>query len=193
MAGRQLCPNCGATNLAEAEWCGQCYQRLGASTPEPAPLPTSAAAARTWRCRLCGETNALELDACSVCGTSVFDALGERSAKAPPQIALVSSIVPGLGLGRVGMPGEGVITALLVGFSLVGGAVIAAAGEPLSLLLVVGGVALWAVSARDAFVVAGSDRSAAWLQARTLTIVAVLVLILTAAALLRAIPTRGRS
>lgn len=36
------CPHCGALNRAEAEWCGQCYERLVEPEPEPEPEPVPA-------------------------------------------------------------------------------------------------------------------------------------------------------
>lgn len=121
----------------------------------------------------------------------MFAALAEKIEIPPPESALRASIVPGLGMGRVGMAGEGLIAGMLTGFAVLGGVIIVLAGEPLAVLVIAAGVVIWVISARDAYVVAGSDREAAWLQPRTLTIAAVVILLLTAAALLRAIPTRG--
>lgn len=39
MAEQIRCPHCGATNRADAEWCGQCYERLIEPEPEPEPEP----------------------------------------------------------------------------------------------------------------------------------------------------------
>src|SRR5688500_17304443 len=41
MADTLRCPHCGALNRAEAEWCGQCYERLVEPEPEPEPEPES--------------------------------------------------------------------------------------------------------------------------------------------------------
>jgi hypothetical protein len=197
MAGRLSCPDCGATNLDDAEWCGQCYRMLGrsaeatAAVAEAAPAAADATLEATWTCRTCGEGNGLDVDACPVCGMSLFESMSDQSQRIEPQAALRASVVPGLGLGRVGMAGEGLITALLVVFALLGGLIIMAAGEPLAVVLIGGGLVLWLISARDAYVVASSGKESAWLQGRTLTVIAMLLLLLTAASLLRAIPTRG--
>jgi hypothetical protein len=178
----------------DAPWCGQCYEPFPeAAQPGSEPEPAAAVIDEdmTWACRVCEERNPLPTDHCQACGASIFGVLAESRVMPEPDAALRASIVPGLGMGRVGMPGEGLIAAVLVGFAVLGGGVIVAAGEPLAVLLIGAGVAVWVVAARDAFVVAGSSRDAAWLQPRTLTVVAVMILLLTAAALLRAIPTRG--
>lgn len=191
MAGRRRCPQCGATNLDDAGWCGQCYSALPSPEAEEAAgdLPTT----RSWRCRVCGSDNDFSVDTCSVCGTSMLETLTEQRPAVPAGVALRAAVVPGLGLVKVGMPGEGFIAALLTGFSVMAGVVISAAGEPLALVMIGAGIAIWLVAARDAFVVASNGPEAAWLQPRTLTIVAVLIILVTAFALLRAIPTRGET
>lgn len=202
MVVRITCPHCGASNLEDAEWCGQCYQPLKEKPPpsdgpvevepsgaEAADLSSDTTSGSMWACALCGERNPLELDVCSVCGTSLFAAYEEPAPEIDPRDALVASVVPGLGMARAGMGGEGLIAGILTAFSVLGGVAIVASGEPLAAVIVVCGLALWAVAARDAFVVARDGRRAAWLQPRTLTIVAVVILLVTALALLRAVPS----
>lgn len=194
MVVRITCPHCGASNLEGAEWCGQCYQRLGEGGDEDTPAPDTnvaepaTVASESWTCRRCGEQNDISADVCEVCGASIFTTYEPEREPVDPRSALAASIVPGLGMARVGMGGEGLIAGILTVFAVVGGITILLAGEPVAALLFVCGAALWAISARDAYVVATTDRSAAWLQPRTLTIIAVIVLIVTAGALLRALP-----
>lgn len=201
MVVRIPCPHCGASNLEGAEWCGQCYQKLhedGPASPiDDVPMsiddvPISTAVASTevsgWTCSLCGERNAAEVESCAVCGTSFFAGFEPGREPADPGSALAASLVPGLGMARVGMGGEGLIAGILTAFCVIGGATILLSGEPLALVLILCGVGLWAAAGRDAYVVAAADRSSAWLQPRTLTIIAVIVLIVTAVALLRALP-----
>jgi len=118
----------------------------------------------------------------------MFERFMPAEEKVDPNAALRASLVPGLGLVRVGLGGEAVIVMLLVGFSLLGGVAIMIAGEPLGILLVVVGASLWAVASRDAYVVATAGREDAWLKPRSLTIAAIVVMLVTAAALLRALP-----
>jgi TM2 domain-containing membrane protein YozV len=115
--GQARCPTCGALVTADAEWCGQCFTPLP-KAPQPVAVASSAAGggdlpvveagpkkALTWPCPTCGNDNAIELDACSVCGTS-FAALlrGEdRPKDVDPGAAFTRSLLfPGLGHAMVG-------------------------------------------------------------------------------------------
>jgi hypothetical protein len=114
------CPTCGALVSVDAEWCGQCFEPLGASraappeppppevapAPEPPPLapppaepapdgalqtpPTGGARIPTWPCPTCGTKNGIDLDVCAVCGTS-FAAL-MRSDEQPPPVDPMSAL-----------------------------------------------------------------------------------------------------
>lgn len=148
------CPNCGALVAADAQWCGQCFESLVEPEPEPVrppgtgpspgadPSPTPAGvppvtAAPTWPCPACGNANAIELDACAVCGTS-FAALmrqGEERPKVEPKTALAWSLIfPGLGHRKVGRGMDGLargvlfamlfVMALLTGLSAGGSGVL---------------------------------------------------------------------
>ncbi len=150
------CPNCGALVVADAGWCGQCFESLVDPEPEPEPVrspgsgpspgadtsPTPAGAppaiaAPTWPCPACGNANAIELDACAVCGTS-FAALmrqGEERPKVEPKTALAWSLIfPGLGHRKVGRGMDGLargvlfamlfVMALLTGLSAGGSGVL---------------------------------------------------------------------
>jgi hypothetical protein len=134
------CPNCGALVAADAQWCGQCFVSLIDSEPEPeperepetepvptpertagagpAPTPstTTPSAVPTWPCPACGNDNAIELDACAVCGTS-FAALmrqGEERPRVEPMTALAWSLIfPGLGHRKVGRGMDGLARGVL--------------------------------------------------------------------------------
>ncbi|MGZ8619814.1 MAG: hypothetical protein ACXWYE_07920, partial [Actinomycetota bacterium] len=144
------CPNCGALVAVDAQWCGQCFESLIEPEPEPEPGPSPGAdpsptpagsppatAAPTWPCPACGNANAIELDACAVCGTS-FAALmrqGEERPKIEPKTALAWSLIfPGLGHRNVGRGMDGLargvlfamlfVMALLTGLSAGGSGVL---------------------------------------------------------------------
>lgn len=127
--GERRCPNCGALATADAEWCGQCFQALpaavaAAAAPEvdeavvlaesPTPVartaPGSPEKAPTWPCPTCGNANPIELDACSVCGTSFATLMrsDEKPADVDPKDALVASLIfPGRGQRKLGRPLDG--------------------------------------------------------------------------------------
>ena len=204
MAERLRCEVCGATNVAGAEWCGQCYTSLGDpvetnasadaevepsdTTPPDATPPDTSVAVGQWTCSVCGESASLELETCPVCGGSIFDAFAGAPKYPAPSDVAVASLVPGLGLAQVGRGGEGVIVAILVGFCVLGGLAIAAVGEGLGWLLVFIGVAIWALAGRDAYTVAAGRAAESWIRPRALTVIAVVVLIVLAVVLLRALP-----
>jgi hypothetical protein len=128
-ASERRCPECGALASPDAEWCGQCFRSLVEPKPEPqpvaaalatadAPVPSGEGSRRapTWPCPACGNENALELDACAVCGTT-FASLMRRD-EAPPEIdpkdALRSSLLyPGLGHRKVGRGLDGLARGVL--------------------------------------------------------------------------------
>jgi hypothetical protein len=130
------CPDCGALAGPDAEWCGQCLRSLVEPEPEPQPVPAEdpfaaheadpsaeseppAAGSRrapTWPCPACGNENALELDACAVCGTTFASLM--RQDDVPPQIdpkdAMSASLLfPGLGHRRVGRALDGLARGVL--------------------------------------------------------------------------------
>jgi predicted RNA-binding Zn-ribbon protein involved in translation (DUF1610 family) len=133
------CPDCGALVSPDAEWCGQCFRSLAEPEPERATEPKHVAEARpmgataataqveapseggprrgaTWPCPACGNENALELDACAVCGTT-FAALmrqDERTPHVDPKDALSASLLfPGLGHRAVGRGLDGLARGVL--------------------------------------------------------------------------------
>lgn len=137
------CPDCDALAAPDAEWCGQCFRSL--VEPEPAVVTSAQTTqarqaealtaeavqaeapaegsgyarsdpAPTWPCPTCGNANALELDACAVCGAT-FAAL-MRQDEAPPRIhpkdALSASLLfPGLGHRKAGRGLDGLARGVL--------------------------------------------------------------------------------
>jgi len=144
-----------------------------------------------WTCPVCSTDNGYDVELCAVCGTSLYRALDEPEPVAAPSAALIAALIPGLGMARAGMPGEGLIAGILIVFAILGGGAILISGDLLALVTVFGGVALWLASARDAYVVAGEGSQHAWLQPRVLTIIAVLILLMMGVTLIRAIPVGG--
>jgi hypothetical protein len=159
------CPNCGALVSAGAPWCGQCFAPLVEPDAPAVPAPSVAAApherrAPFWPCPVCGEENAIELDACAVCGTpfaAVMRAAPEREA-VPPRDALIRSLLfPGLGHQLVGRGADGMARgvlfavtagiAVLLGLSTAGSSSLTASFA----LFVVAAVAVYAMSAYEAY------------------------------------------
>jgi hypothetical protein len=121
------CPHCGAAVYAGAEWCGLCFTRIdrgagqrtterAGSSPAPAPDGTPAVATSTqagrafWPCPVCDAENAIEFDACAVCGTP-FATMMRREEDRPqvdPAVAFGRSLLfPGLGHAKLGLSAEG--------------------------------------------------------------------------------------
>lgn len=138
------CPDCGASNPGDAQWCSLCARPLGASvatdpaspvSSEPADLPVSGAEEAgpppapptddpTWNCSTCGATNPVVADACGTCGTSIFAAHGGTSERAVDRArAAERALVPGSGHLALGDTATGVMVvaaiALAVGFGLI--------------------------------------------------------------------------
>ena len=129
------CPNCGALVIADAEWCGQCFTSLR-SRPDPgstaAPVLARPAVegesreggpAATWPCPTCGTENPIELDACSVCGTSFAQLLrqDEPGPTVSPRDAFLWSLMfPGVGHAKAGRGADGIArgTLFVLTFSL---------------------------------------------------------------------------
>src|SRR2546428_2360784 len=168
VVGRR-CANCGALASSEAEWCGQCFTTLLQPEPEPVASthpgvdPDAPTKVATWPCPVCGDENALELDACAVCGTP-FGALfkqDEKGKKVDPKDAMVASLVfPGLGHRMLGRSADALARGVLFGMTTTMTVVILFSGVkpgPLvGILLVYGGaaVAISGGSALDALRIA---------------------------------------
>jgi ribosomal protein L40E len=114
------CPSCGALVSADADWCGQCFTSLRPAEQEPAPgidepspvaRMATAGAGATWPCPTCGAENPIELDACSVCGTSFAQLLRQEQEQRPtvsPRDAFLWSLIfPGLGHAKIGRAPDG--------------------------------------------------------------------------------------
>jgi len=125
-AAERRCPDCGALASPDAEWCGQCFRSLVEREVEqsaraersPAPVAPTAAGARaaTWPCPACGNENWLDLDACSVCGTTFASLMRQDEApvRIDPKDALSASLLyPGLGHRKVGRSLDGLARGVL--------------------------------------------------------------------------------
>jgi hypothetical protein len=133
-AAERRCPECGALASPDAEWCGQCFRSLLDPEPTPEPVVAGAAApaavvagraadpdggarrAPTWPCPACDNENALELDACAVCGTTFASLM--RQDESPPSVdpkdaASASLLYPGLGHRKVGRGLDGLARGVL--------------------------------------------------------------------------------
>jgi hypothetical protein len=113
------CPNCSALVSADADWCGQCFTSLRAPAPDPAPVTQASvgapaaegAATLMWPCPTCGTQNPIELDLCSVCGTSFGQLLRDEavvSTVSPRDAFLWSLTFPGVGHAKVGRAPDGI-------------------------------------------------------------------------------------
>jgi ribosomal protein L40E len=254
MAETMRCPNCGALNRADAQWCNQCLERFVKPDAEPAapgrgpapplevvedplgtpidvglpfdreagrapgePAAESASPTSTitpppqavgtergafrvkedgvvWVCSRCEAENALEVEACRVCGSTFAETVRpkvERPERDPGTAALLSLFIPGAGHAYVGLWGQGiaravvsiwVIVVLLVSFLQ--------RGDPgASLIAVVFGLvafALWGVAAHDAYREARREETLVLLKGRAflylvLGLLVLLLILLTVA------------
>lgn len=199
----EKCPHCGAENLADAEWCGQCFavfrQEAFAESAEKVEAATSGAAKPHWVCSACNGSNPLTADRCETCAAPIFESFGPAEAR-PGTIdrgaALSRSLwFPGLGFRYAGYGtmavavGVMAVAALLV--SLIEFSIDRTGLGVFLLLMMIG---LWIVAARDAVVLAGSgDRNEMWLRPRILTafgIIVGLILFLTLAEAVRLVEER---
>jgi hypothetical protein len=74
-----------------------------------------------WPCPVCGNDNAIELDACAVCGTPFATLMraDEKPLSVEPRDALKWSLIyPGLGHRRVGRSADGLARGVLFGVLL---------------------------------------------------------------------------
>ncbi|MEO8475417.1 MAG: zinc ribbon domain-containing protein [Actinomycetota bacterium] len=202
------CPHCEALVAADAEWCGQCFTPLTESAPEPTPDPVpesvgdAADGARkvpTWPCPACGHDNAIEHDACAICGTP-FAVLMRQDEQLPvvePKDALAWSLVfPGLGHRKVGhgMDGlaRGVLFAMLFAMALLTGLSGVRSGMVFALFAAFMALALatYLGSAFEAYQMAQGGRPL--VTARTLLWVTVGVIVLSMAVLALTVVTASR-
>jgi ribosomal protein L40E len=186
MMPERRCPNCGALVTADAEWCGQCFTPLTASearshaavreTPGggvPTDLPKGIEiedGRPAWTCPVCQTRNPIEASICSACGTPFARLLEEPQVETQldPQTAAVWSMVfPGLGHWKLGRRGDAIARFAMFGWSF--GALLVllfsrfgkgglGATTPLFLLFLVASVAIYVLSAVDAYRIASGDQ-----------------------------------
>ena len=143
MTGERRCPACGALASADADWCGQCFARLGptgagaaepgaaAAPPEgsvgPTAIPGTVGGAieveggsLAWTCPACETRNPIEANECTVCGTPFGRLLAEPVAapELEPQTAAVWSMLwPGLGHWKLGRRTDAVARFAMFGWA----------------------------------------------------------------------------
>lgn len=187
------CPDCGASNPADAEWCNLCARPFGSvatDTARPAPAPPGPAppgpaptvatpppdpARATWTCPTCGTETPLAADACGTCGTTIFAAHGAgEEVEVDRARAARHAWVPGLAHHALGDLATGAMVvadigvALLFSLLLLGGSAVTAGLICLGLALGTWGLAYVDVGRR----LAGR---AAWLSPGRLLWVALAV------------------
>jgi hypothetical protein len=197
------CPNCGALVSADAEWCGQCFSSLRAATPEPEPASApvlarpagegeapAGAKAAMWPCPTCGSLNPIELDVCSVCGTSFAQLLrkDEPASTVSPRDAFLWSLTfPGVGHAKAGRAPDGIArgTLFVLTFGLTLVIVLSGVSSPpvfaVVALLLVSAITIYLGSAAEAYRIA--DGGSTFVSARAL-LWATVALIMIAVSLL---------
>lgn len=182
------CPTCGALVAAEAEWCGQCFTPLHPAEPQaPTTVVATQRAAGLsgdvlggaiqiedgrpqWTCPACDTGNPIEARVCTACGTPFGRLLEEPSAQphVDPQTAAVwSMLFPGLGHWKLGRRGDAIARFAMFGWSF--GALlvllVSRFGKggmgptmPLFLLFLGASVAIYVLSAMDAYRIAGGEQ-----------------------------------
>jgi ribosomal protein L40E len=201
--GDLRCPNCAALVTADAEWCGQCFTSLRTTAPEPEPARTPGLArpageaeapeggtAAMWPCPTCGAQNPIELDVCSVCGTSFSQLLRQDepvSTVSPRDAFLWSLVFPGVGHAKAGRAPDGIArgTLFVLTFGLALVVVLSGVSNPpvfaVVALLLVSALTIYLGSAAEAYRVA--DGGSTFVSARAL-LWATVALIMIAVSLL---------
>jgi ribosomal protein L40E len=181
------CPNCGALVSADAEWCGQCFTSLRTAAPESEPAaapelvrpaaPEGSEASKTaaWPCPTCGSLNPIELDLCSVCGTSFAQLLRQdepRSTVSPRDAFLWSLMFPGVGHAKAGRAPDGIArgTLFVLTFGLALVVVLSGVSSPpvfaVMALLLFSALTIYLGSAAEAYRIA--DGGSTFVSARAL-------------------------
>lgn len=200
------CPHCGALVADDAEWCGQCLERLPLEAPAPqavepaaarrGPAPDGSPREPTWPCPACGQVNPIALDRCEVCGTPFGQLFAEPEPRveiAPARAMAWSLVWPGLGHWKAGRRLDGVARMAL--FAWTTGTVVVflvsrpeegfGSGATLFSLFLVASVMLYVVSAIDARRIAAdeepfvSSRLLLWTSVGLVVISVVLATLLT--------------
>lgn len=188
MSPERRCPTCGALVAADAEWCGQCFTSLPSAEAETpaAAVAAERQGGRSagalggaiqiedgrpqWTCPACDTRNPIEATLCTACGTPFARLLEEPSAQPQmdPQTAAVWSMVfPGLGHWQLGQRGDAIARFAMFGWAF--GALlvllVSRMGKggmgptmPLFLLFLGASVAIYVLSAVDAYRIAGGER-----------------------------------
>lgn len=199
------CSTCGATNADTAIWCNQCFssfahpeladpltasvatalveQPPGAMSSEGEDRGETTGLARSqpdptgagWTCASCDSPNPLDVNSCTVCGASIYEAFGAERHSSPdvaPRTALVWALfIPGMGHVKTGDGLLGLTLAALIIFSALASAAFASAS--LGVAAVFFGMVhlgLWAVSVVDAVALANGNTPI--LYGRRITIIA---------------------
>lgn len=188
---------------ADAEWCGQCFTSLRTVAPEPEPAaapvlarpsggPAAAEDARaaTWPCPTCGSLNPLELDVCTVCGTSFAQLLRQDEpvpTVSPRDAFLWSLTFPGVGHAKAGRAPDGIArgTLFVLTFGLALVIVLSGVSSPpvfaVVALLLVSAITIYLGSAAEAYRIA--DGGTTFVSSRAL-LWATVALIMIAVSLL---------
>lgn len=124
-----------------------------------------------WRCPRCENEHPLEVQTCTVCGTSFAEAVkgpeSERPARDAGTAALISLFLPGAGHGYLGLWGQAIARAVIsiwvVFTALLGGV---QRSIPLVVVFGIAAVGLWVVAAHDAYQEAQGAPSAAILKGK---------------------------
>jgi len=203
------CPNCSALVSVDADWCGQCFTSLRTKTsdPEPSTGPVfvrpaegqngqDGGSAAAWPCPTCGAQNPIELDMCSVCGTSFAQLLRQeepRPTVSPRDAFLWSLTFPGVGHAKAGRAPDGIargtLFVLTFGLALVivisgvsNGAVFAVVT-----LLLISALTLYLGSAVEAYRIA--EGGSPFVSARTLLWATVALIMVSVSLLATAVVT----
>lgn len=187
MDQERRCPSCGALVSAGAEWCGQCFTPLGRTDVGDhtdrardggVHAGSVSATARglevrqgkpAWTCPVCEAQNPIEAAACSTCGTPfarLFEEPADRPIVDPQSAAAWSMALPGLGHWKLGRRADAV--ARVVMFAWAFGALLVLLVSrfgsgglgptlPLFLLFLGSAVAIYVLSAVDAYRIASGE------------------------------------
>jgi ribosomal protein L40E len=127
--GLVRCPRCGAGNPSDAEWCGQCLARFGATDADASDAAVATpevgreGGSLMWTCPACEATNPIDSGACGRCGsafTSFFAQPQKAAVRSVPsgRAVALSAVLPGLGHWALGRAGAGVARAILYVWTL---------------------------------------------------------------------------
>ena len=151
---------------------------------------SEGAKAAMWPCPTCGSLNAIELDVCSVCGTSFAQLLRQdepRPTVSPRDAFLWSLTFPGVGHAKAGRAPDGIArgTLFVLTFGLTLVMVLSGVSSPpvfaVVVLLLVSAITIYLGSAAEAYRIA--DGGSTFVSARAL-LWATVALIMIAVSLL---------